>query len=171
MTGAMNRSMVVTGGASGLGYGIAEAAVKAGYRVGVLDVDRSSMNRQVMKMYAGDCSHLDQKEIGRAVMEWYASSLEKGLATRERMPAELFVDCTQAELSADPIGVVERIYERFGLELSSRSRKAIQAYVIANPKGKHGKHSYDLESFGLSEEDVLSRFAFYLDDDRWPLGD
>lgn len=131
----------------------------------------NSMNRQVMKMYAGDCSHLDQKAIGRAVMEWYASSLEKGLATREAMPAETFVDCSQEELSADPMGVVERIYEQFGLELSSRSRKAIQAYVIANPKGKHGKHSYDLESFGLSEEEVLSRFAFYLEDDRWPLSD
>ena len=131
----------------------------------------NSMNRQVMKMYAGDCSHLDAREIGRAVMEWYASSLEQGLATRAQMPEELFVDCSQAELSAEPMAVVERIYSRFGLELAPDSRAAVQAYVDANPKGKHGKHSYELESFGLTEEEVLARFAFYLEDDRWPLSD
>ncbi len=129
----------------------------------------NSMNRQVMKMYAGDCSHLDQGEIGRNVMEWYAHSLEQGLATRSGMPEELFVDCSQAELAGEPVAVVERIYNRFGLELSPAARTAIQAYVDANPKGKHGKHAYDLSSYGLTEADVSKRFEFYLSDERWPI--
>ena len=53
--------------------------------------------------------HLEQAEIGRAVMEWYASSLERGLAMREQCPPELFVDCSQAEIAAEPIAVVERV--------------------------------------------------------------
>jgi hypothetical protein len=130
----------------------------------------NSMNRQVMKMYAGDCSHLEPADIGRAVMEWYAQSLEQGLAARSKMPQALFVDCSQAELSSDPMAVVDRIYGDFGLELGADARAAIQSYVDANPKGKHGKHSYDLESFGLTEQDVLDRFAFYLEGD-WPLSD
>ena len=51
----------------------------------------NSMNKVVMTMYAGDYSHLDAGEIGRAVMEWYALSLERGLAVREKLDPSLFV--------------------------------------------------------------------------------
>jgi hypothetical protein len=131
----------------------------------------NSMNRVVMKMYAGDCSHFDEAEIGHAVMEWYAMSLEKGLAARANLPADSFIDCSQQQLSEQPMSVVERIYDGFGLEAEESSRAAIQAHVDANPKGKHGKHEYDLASYGLTEDDILQRFDFYIGDGRWPLSD
>ena len=131
----------------------------------------NSMNRQVMKMYAGDCSHLEPGKIGHAVMDWYAMSLDRGLASREIHPAERFVDCSQEEIAASPMQVVERVYEGFGLDLGEEARSAMQAYVDDNPKGKHGKHSYDLESFGLSDGEVVDRFDFYLQDERWPISD
>jgi hypothetical protein len=33
--------------------------------------------------------------------------------------------------------------------------------LAANPKGKHGKHEYRLEDFGLSVNGVRSHFADY----------
>ena len=131
----------------------------------------NSMNRQVMRMYVGDCSHLDQAEIGRAVMEWYAMSLERALESRAKLPPELFVDCSQVEISTDPLSVVRRIYERFGFDFTDAARDAIQGYVDANPKGKHGRHEYDLAQYGLSGEEVRERFAFYLEGDRYPVSD
>jgi hypothetical protein len=130
----------------------------------------NSMNRQVMKMYAGDTSHLDPAAVGRAVMEWYAASLERGLTVRSTLPGDHFVDCSQQELSESPMAVVERIYGAFSLPYTAATREACQAYVDAHPKGKHGKHSYELASYGLTEADVLERFRFYLDGD-WPLSD
>jgi hypothetical protein len=121
----------------------------------------NSMNQQVMKMFGGDCSHLDQAEIGRAVMEWYAMSLEQGLAARENLPAELFVDCSQQELTEQPMAVLERIYDKFDLAMSDEARAGMQAHINANPKGKHGEHQYDLASYGLTEQEVLQRFEFY----------
>jgi hypothetical protein len=129
----------------------------------------NSMNKEVMRMYAGDYSHLDQADIGRAVMEWYARSLEEGLAMREQLPAERFVDCSQAELADQPMQVIERIYERFDFNFSPAARAAFQSFVDDNPKGKHGSHEYDLASYGLSEEQVLERFRFYLGNERWPI--
>jgi hypothetical protein len=41
--------------------------------------------------------------------------------------------------------------------------------VDANPKGKHGKHEYDLASYGLTREIIARRFAFYTDNKRWPI--
>lgn len=129
----------------------------------------NSMNRVVMGMYAGDIGHLDQGEIGRAVMEWYAMSLEQGLAMREKLPAELFVDCSQAELVDDPMRVVGRVYDAFELQLSDDARPALQAHIDANPKGKHGVHEYDLAEYGLTREMIAERFAFYTGDARWPI--
>lgn len=131
----------------------------------------NSMNRAIMEMYAHDTSHFDAAEVGNAVMEWYAGSLEHGLAARERYPGEWFIDCSQAEFVANPMGVVERVYEAFDFPLSAASRGAMQAHIDANPKGKHGKHEYDLAEFGLTSAMIDERFAFYTQDSRWPISD
>ena len=131
----------------------------------------NSMNRVVMGMYAGDYSHIDAGTIGRAVMDWYAMSLERGLAEREKLPPELFVDCSQREFVDDPMGVVEKMYNAFGLLLTRESRAAMQAHIDANPKGKHGKHEYNLAEFGLTRDMIEKRFAFYTNDKRWPISD
>jgi hypothetical protein len=131
----------------------------------------NSMNKVVMGMYAGDYSHLDAGDIGRAVMEWYAMSLEKGLAQRDKLPPELFVDCSQREFVDQPMAVVEKVYRAFGLTLSDESRSAMQAHIDANPKGKHGKHVYDLAEYGLTRELIAERFEFYTSDKRWPISD
>jgi hypothetical protein len=69
------------------------------------------------------------------------------------------------------MAVVERIYSARGFELGAEARSAMQGYIDANPKGKHGKHHYELESFGLTAGEVEERFAFYLGDSRWPVSD
>lgn len=129
----------------------------------------NSMNKVVMDMYLGDYSHLDMGEIGRSVMEWYALSLERGLASRAVLPPELFVDCSQQAFVEDPVRVVETIYDAFGLELGSETRALVEAHARDNPKGKHGKHEYKLADYGLTGEMIDQRFAFYTSDERWPI--
>ena len=129
----------------------------------------NSMNKVVQGMYMGDYSHLDMGEIGRNVMEWYALSLEKGLAMRCTLPPALFLDCSQQQFVDDPMGVIERVYSTFDMTLSADSRAVLQAHVNANPKGKHGSHVYTLEEFGLTREMIEERFSFYTGDGRWPI--
>jgi len=69
------------------------------------------------------------------------------------------------------MAVVEKIYRAFGLPLGAESRAALQAHVDANPKGKHGKHEYNLAEYGLTRELIEQRFAFYTSDTRWPISD
>lgn len=129
----------------------------------------NSMNKVVMGMYAGDCAHLDAGEIGRSIMEWYALSLEAGLAQRAKLPPQLFVDCSQQEFVDDPMAVIEKVCSAFDLPLSGDSRAVLQSHVDANPQGKHGKHEYDLAEYGLSRDIIAQRFTFYTSDDRWPI--
>ena len=131
----------------------------------------NSMNEVVLGMYAGDWGHLDRHAMGRSVMEWYAMSLEKGLAARAQLPEELFLDCSQQEFVDSPMSVVERIYDTFGLHFADASRSILQSHIDANPKGKHGRHEYDLASYGLTREMIDRRFAFYTSDRRWPISD
>lgn len=131
----------------------------------------NSMNKVVMGMYAGDLSYFDPSVIGQAVMDWYALSLEKGLSQRDKLPPELFVDCSQREFVDQPLAVVKKVYAAFGLALGEQSHAAMQAHIDANPKGKHGRHEYNLAEYGLTHELIADRFAFYTDDKRWPISD
>jgi hypothetical protein len=131
----------------------------------------NSMNQAVMEMYAGDCGHIDPHDMGRKVMDWYATSLERGLEQRAKLPAELFVDCSQQEFVDHPMELAERVYRSFDLPISDESRAALQAHVDANPKGKHGRHEYDLAAYGLTADIIDERFDFYIRDGRWPLSD
>jgi hypothetical protein len=104
----------------------------------------------------------DAQQLGPAVMEFYARSLDRGLAVREKLDPARFFDVPYAELTADPLACAERIYAHFGLPLPPASLGALRAFASENPEGKHGKHEYDLAQYGLDEERVRARFAGYV---------
>jgi Sulfotransferase family len=87
---------------------------------------------------------------------------------RDLVPADRSIDVMFHEFMADDIGTVERFYERAGVEMTTTARHQLDAYMAANPRGKHGRVVYDLEGdFGLRPEAVRERFDFYFD--RFPV--
>ena len=60
------------------------------------------------------------------------------------------------------LGTARAIYQHFGLDLSEETESAMREFVASNPQGKHGKHSYTSEEFGLSDDIIRSRFADYI---------
>jgi hypothetical protein len=104
---------------------------------------------------------LDKKWLGPVVMEFYARSLDRGLAAREKMDPRRVVDVSHDEFVNDAVGVAKRIYAHFGLPLRPAALAAFEAHAAANPRAKHGKHEYELEEFGLSAERVRERFQGY----------
>jgi hypothetical protein len=104
---------------------------------------------------------LDERWLGPVVMEFYARSLDRGLAARDRMDARRVVDVSHDEFVSDAVGVAKRIYAHFGLALTPAALAAFEAHAAANPRAKHGRHDYDLEQFGLSEARVRERFRVY----------
>lgn len=131
----------------------------------------NSMNQTVMQMFAGDCSHIPPQVMGPAVMEWYAESLEQGLTQLQKLPQELFIDCSQQEFVDQPLLLAERLYQFFDLPFEPDTKAALTTHIAANPKGKYGLHHYDLSTYGLTEKSIQQRFTFYLNDSRWPISD
>jgi len=109
---------------------------------------------------------LDKKWLGPRVMEFYACSLDRGLAAREAMDPRRVVDVSHDEFVGDAVGVAKRIYAHFGLALGPAALSAFEKHASANPRAKHGSHDYDLEAFGLDEARVRERFRAY--QERFP---
>ena len=62
-------------------------------------------------------------------------------------------DIKYEDLMKDPIGTVRRIYDYFDyLEWSDQFEEAMRAWLIDNPQGKQGRHSYSLSQFNLEEQ-------------------
>jgi hypothetical protein len=106
---------------------------------------------------------VDKEQLGPVVMDFYATSLERGLAARDRADPARFVDVTHDDFVADSMAVAQRIYSHFGIDFTSAAQAAMAEHASANPRGKHGKHEYNLAEFGLGPDAVLARFASYVE--------
>jgi hypothetical protein len=82
---------------------------------------------------------------------------------RQRRPEVSVADVHFAELAADPIAVVETIYQTFGDTLTTDAEAAMVEHLRTHPRGHHGPHRYSLADAGLTESQVDERFATYRD--------
>ena len=101
------------------------------------------------------------RSIARDWADRWARALDKFLAVRDRARAEQFLDVRFESIESDPLGTVERVYDFVGWPLTRDARDAMGRFLAANPKNKHGVHSYTLEQFGLSRAAETARFRSY----------
>ena len=87
---------------------------------------------------------------------------------RDFLPADRSIDVMFDEFMADDVGMVERIYQRNDRAMNAAARAQLEAFVAANPRGKHGRIAYDLAGdFALDCDAVRARFGYYFD--RFPV--
>jgi len=103
----------------------------------------------------------DPRQIATDWADRWARALDRFLAVRDRAPANQFLDVSYESIDSDPLGTVERVYDFLGWPLTTAARTAMNAFLAANPKNKHGVHRYSLEQFGLSRTTELARFRRY----------
>jgi hypothetical protein len=127
-----------------------------------------SMTQMILSnyMHGGNADQVDAGKYGPIVMEWYARSLERGLADRKRLPQVRFTDYEHDCLVSDAMATAQRIYEHFKLPFGDDVRSALQSHMAAHPQNKHGKHQHRLDQFGMTEAQVRERFSFY-DQEEW----
>ena len=106
---------------------------------------------------------VDRKELGRSVLEHLGKLMDRGLDSRDRSGGERFIDVDYARFIEDPLTAVRAIYDHFDIEMDDATTAALEAHVSSNPRGKHGKHEYDLSQYGLSAGHVRERLGGYLE--------
>jgi hypothetical protein len=102
-------------------------------------------------------------EIGPAVLESLARSVERGMVARDKLDPARFVDVSYRQFVKDPLAVAERVYAFFHLEWTPRTQDAMRKHIAEHPQNKHGAHKYTLADYGLDRETVNRRFAAYIE--------
>jgi hypothetical protein len=104
---------------------------------------------------------VDLAAIGADMVDTFETMIARMLAYREKRGWDSICDVSYKALTRDPVGEMQRVYAHFGEPLTPAAEAAMRAYVDRNPQGKHGRHDYGLEEYGLSEGEVRERFADY----------
>ena len=99
-------------------------------------------------------------------MDWtprLAGALEHAIEVRdsESVATGSVFDMHFTEFLADPMNVIERVYDFFDFPLTGEAADAMRAFIAHNPQGKHGVHSYAPEDYGLDVPTERARFARY----------
>ncbi len=121
----------------------------------------SSLTAMAAKMFAGHIPAMEKDKLGPLVMEFYARSLERGIATRSKITAKHFFDYRFKDFVDKPLTLIRDTYDFFKLPLDDDLNNRFTDYIEQHPKGKHGDHRYTFETFGLTEAMILERFEFY----------
>jgi hypothetical protein len=97
--------------------------------------------------------------IGRTQLDMLASASARFAEERARHDPAQFVDVEYDGFVADPVGTVRGIYEAFGLPWTSVVSERVRALDEESRQGgRRPSHRYSLSDYGLTEEEVLSRF-------------
>jgi hypothetical protein len=105
---------------------------------------------------------VDPIEVGRDWTGRLELGLARGLELRRRLSGDpRFFDLHFAELMADPIASVARVYAHFGMELGAQAEARMRDFLARNPRDKHGRHEYTLRGAGLDLESERARFEAY----------
>jgi len=106
---------------------------------------------------------VDPVAVGAQQLWLWPRLLEQGIDARDRHPehAHRFCDLHYAEIAADPIACVRRIYAHFDLPLAPDTVERMRAHLAAHPRDEHGLHRYSLGGFGLDADDIGRRFSRY----------
>lgn len=105
---------------------------------------------------------IDPHHVGQTELAVWSYLIQCGVDARENLNKEdQIFDFYFEDTIKDPLPSIERLYEQFNLELSAETAKVMREHMANKPMGKHGKHSYSLEQFGMSRQMVDDAFVDY----------
>ena len=117
-----------------------------------------SLIKNVRAMFS---EQMDPVSIGRDVLDTFEEMIRRTINYREDKGWNCIYDLHYSELTNNPITEIKKIYAHFEETLTADAEQAMQTYLQDNPKGKHGKHVYSLEEYGLTKEIIEQRFTDY----------
>ena len=117
-----------------------------------------SLLKAVRPMFSDE---VDPVAIGECLLETFDLMIERTLAFKEKYGWDSIYDMQYADVMRDPVGEVRKIYAHFDEPFTAAAGSAMETYMAENPKGKHGRHTYSLEDYGLSREQIRERYRDY----------
>jgi len=97
--------------------------------------------------------------VGRTQLDMLADASARFAEERRRHDAAELVDVEYDDFVGDPVGTVRAIYRAFDLPWTDEVSTRVEAIDAGSRQGpRRPSHHYDLADYGLTEDEVLSRF-------------
>ncbi|GAB2493170.1 sulfotransferase family protein [Nocardiopsis aegyptia] len=109
---------------------------------------------------AGMSLHLDRVDphwIGEEWLGIWTRAMARAARVRAESAPGTFVDLPYDELTADPVGVAERVWTGLGEEFDDLSRRRTTDYTRRDRRPS--PHRYTIDHYGLTPERVLTAFG------------
>ncbi len=119
-----------------------------------------SLIKYVRQIYSDD---VDLEGIGCSFIDTFEVMIARTDAFKAKHGEDAIFDIQYADTVSDPLGTVRSIYDHFDEPLTPEAEAAMNKYMDDNPKGKHGKHAYSLEEYGLNRSAIHDRFQDYIE--------
>ena len=100
-------------------------------------------------------------DFGEWWTELLAAMADGILQFRQEHGDDRFIDVAYRDLTADPVGTVQRAYEQLGDAFTAETEAALRAHAEVATQHRFGRHQYGWDEFGLDRSSVDARFADY----------
>ena len=89
----------------------------------------------------------------------YKRQVLKNKEGRTLLNSSTNLDIDYVDFIKDPIATMENIYDFIDKPFEESIKIRMESYVKNHKKHKHGKHRYELQDYGLTEEIIEDRIA------------
>ncbi len=113
---------------------------------------------------------VDLRKIADQMIDTFDLMIQRQNAYRDKHGERSIYDIQYIEQLRDPVGQMHKLYAHFDEPLTPEAEIAMSKLLADNPQGKHGKHNYSLEEFGLTATGVRHHFRNYCERFDIPLG-
>lgn len=122
-----------------------------------------SISSLACTLHSAFSDRVDPLATGPREAEFFSDTLNQAIALRETIPnaSKRFFDVQFNDIVADPIAVIEAIYQHFNFSFTPEARSAMQSYMDNRPRDKHGRHHYTLDDYGLTRDELSVLFGDY----------
>lgn len=117
----------------------------------------------MMETIMPEREELNRNDLGQRVFTYLVDQVELSMEVRKTINSDRILDIQFHQFLSTPMKTVDQIYGHFKLPMPDSTRQEFLNYIEEHPAGKHGKHDYKLTNYGLTEQQVLDRFAKYID--------
>lgn len=100
----------------------------------------TSLLNNFMEPFFGES--IDRERRLKREAKFWAEGVRRTMEAQDRQP-DRFVNVLQKDIRVDPLGVVRRIYDKFGLDLTPDAEAAMRAWSQREAENSPGEHNYD----------------------------
>lgn len=108
----------------------------------------------------GRVQQRQENMLVREVHKW-AEAVRKCDAVRTRSPNQV-IDVVHADFHANPMAVLERIYQFIGMDIPDDTRAKMAQRIEEKPELARGQHRYSIADYGMTEEQAREPFGDYV---------